>query len=107
MSTMAPSHIEIDDTGVAHIAGTRMKVRMLAAARRYQGRTPEQIHEDWPDLSLAQVYAALAYYYAHQAEMDAEMDRVEAEVERMQGEAGPPPFTRAELEQRLRERPRP
>ena len=103
MSIMAPSHIEIDDKGVARIAGTRMKVRMIAEDRRYHGRTPEQMREDWPHLSLAQIYAALSYYYAHQAEMDAEMDRLEAEVERMRAEAPPPNVTRAELERRKRE----
>lgn len=87
MSTMAPSHIEIDDNGVARIAGTRMKVRMIAEERRYNGSTPEQMQDAWPDLSLAQVYAALSYYYEHQAEIDAEMDRISAEVERMRAEA--------------------
>src|SRR5688500_7278162 len=103
MITMAPSHIEIDDKGVARVAGTRMKVRMIAEQHRYNGTTPEQMREQWPHLSLAQIYSALSYYYEHQTELDAEIERVAAEVERLRQEAGPPRFTREELERRLRE----
>jgi uncharacterized protein (DUF433 family) len=35
-----------------------------------QGDTPEEILEAYPNLSAAQVYAALSYYYAHRAEVD-------------------------------------
>jgi hypothetical protein len=33
------------------------------------------MHVQYPHLSLAQMYAALAYYYAHQAEFEAEILR--------------------------------
>ena len=47
-----------------------------------QGRTAEQIIVEYPDLNLAQVHSALAYYYDHQDEIDAELARDEAADER-------------------------
>jgi len=99
---MAPSYITIDDKGVARIEGTRMKVIHLAEDHRFNHTTPEQMKDQWPHLTLSQIYAALSYYYAHQAELDAEMERIHAEVERMRAAAPPSPL-RAKLEQRLRE----
>ena len=105
MHATARSHIVIDDKGVARIEGTRMKVIHIAGEKRYHGTSPETMKEYWPDLSLAEIHAALAYYYDHQAEMDAEMDRIDAQVERMRAEH-PNPITREELERRMRERGR-
>ena len=52
------------------IAGTRMPVWVLAAIHK-QGDTVEDVLEAYPNLSAAQVHAALSYYYEHRAEMDA------------------------------------
>ena len=56
--------------GVPCIRGTRIPVWVLAAMHR-QGDTPEEVLEAYPNLSAAQVYAALSYYYEHRAEIDA------------------------------------
>ena len=39
------------------------------AGGRTQAGTPDELAADY-ELSLAQVYAALAYYYAHKSELD-------------------------------------
>jgi uncharacterized protein (DUF433 family) len=52
------------------IRGTRIPVWVLAAMHK-QGDTAEEILEAYPNLSAAQVYAALSYYYEHRAEIDA------------------------------------
>ncbi len=44
----------------------------IAAAMLFHDQTPDQIAAAY-ELSLAQVYAALAYYYAHKAEIDTAM----------------------------------
>ena len=63
------------------LVGTSVAVADVAAATRFQGRSPQEIAEDFT-LSLAEVHAALAYYYAHQSQIDAivhgERDRAEA-----------------------------
>jgi uncharacterized protein (DUF433 family) len=75
MSTIATTHIEIDDQGVAWVADTRVKVIEVAIDKLAHGSSPEEIHFQYPHLSLAQVHAALAYYYDHQTELDAEIER--------------------------------
>jgi uncharacterized protein (DUF433 family) len=39
-----------------------------------QGLTPEQIVDQFGHLSLAQVYAALAYYHANRDEIETDLD---------------------------------
>lgn len=72
--SVVPSHITIDDKGVARIDGTRMKVIHVAKELR-AGSTSQQMREAWPHLSLAQIHSALSYYYDHQSEIDAQIDR--------------------------------
>lgn len=52
------------------IAGTGLEVSAIVIDRIVHQRTPDEIASDY-QISLAQVYAALAYYYAHKDEMDA------------------------------------
>ncbi len=57
--------------GEARIDGHRIRVRDVIAARDRGGMTPEEIASTvYPSLTLAQVYAALAYYEDHRAEID-------------------------------------
>ena len=51
------------------------------AVLRNQGYSPEQIvAEHYPELSLAQVHAALLYYFEHQDEIDREIAEDDAAV---------------------------
>jgi uncharacterized protein (DUF433 family) len=68
--------------GEPRLVGTRIRVRDIAAARDIGGLAPEEIAAIvYPDLTLAQIYAALAYYEDHRAEIDqatqSEAQRVE------------------------------
>ena len=57
--------------GEARIAGHRIRVRDIVAARDVGGLSPEEIAANvYPGLSLAEVYAALAYYEDHREEID-------------------------------------
>jgi uncharacterized protein (DUF433 family) len=51
------------------IAGTTIEVSVIAIAKIVHMQTPDEIASDYR-LTLAQVYAALAYYYEHKPEMD-------------------------------------
>ncbi len=53
------------------LAGTATSVRTIAVMYK-QGLSPEEITGELP-LSLAQVYAALAYYHLHAAEVEADI----------------------------------
>lgn len=70
MSTSAtyPS-LEIDDSTIVWIRGTRYKVIHLAGEHYVHGWTAEELMRQHPDLVPEQVYAALAYFYEHKNEM--------------------------------------
>ena len=54
------------------IIGTGLRVTDIVVAMRYHKRTPDQIAEGF-QVSLAQVYAALAYYNMHKDDIDADI----------------------------------
>jgi uncharacterized protein (DUF433 family) len=59
--------------GEARIDSHRIRVRDIVAARDIGGYAPEEIAASiYPGLTLAQVYAALAYYEDHRTEIDAQ-----------------------------------
>ena len=70
--TMEPQLVPLSTSpeGVVRVSGTRVPLETVIRAF-YQGATPEAIAEDFPVLTLAQVYAVLAYYLAHQQDVDA------------------------------------
>ncbi|MEW6301247.1 MAG: DUF433 domain-containing protein [Thermodesulfobacteriota bacterium] len=57
--------------GEPHIAGRRIRVRDIVAARDLGGLAPEEIAATvYPELTLAEVYSALAYYEDHHDEIE-------------------------------------
>ena len=79
--TIVPSHITIDDKGVARIGATRMKVVHVVREMMARGSSPKQLHEAFPDLTLAQIHAALSYYYDHKPELDSQIQRATKEAD--------------------------
>lgn len=73
------------------IGNHRISVHSIASLI-HQGYTAEQIasEEGYPDLTLAEVYAALHYYYDHKAEIDQEIEEESAEVKRRAQESTSP-----------------
>ncbi len=60
--------------GKPRIAGTRIKVSLIAREYEQDGLSPHQIAEAHPHLTLAQIHAALSYFYDHQAEIAEELE---------------------------------
>ena len=58
--------------GRPKIAGTGLTVRRIVGWYK-TGMTPEEIALEFPNLTLAQVHAALAYYHANQEEIEADI----------------------------------
>jgi uncharacterized protein (DUF433 family) len=75
MSTIATAHIEVDENGVAWIDHTKVKVIEVVIDKIVHGSSPEELHFQYPHLSLAQIHAALAYYYDNQAALATEIER--------------------------------
>jgi uncharacterized protein (DUF433 family) len=59
--------------GKPRIAGSRIQVKHLAIMHQRQGMSPEEIIAEFPHLTLADIYAALAYYHDHREAMNAEI----------------------------------
>jgi uncharacterized protein (DUF433 family) len=94
-------HIGLDDTGIPRIAGTRMKVVELALAQQAYGWSPEELHFQFPFLTLGQVHSALAYYWDHREALESDVERRQAEVEALRKVQG-----RSALVERLKARGR-
>lgn len=92
MSTVAGAHIRLDDDGVAWIDDTKIKVIEVAIDKIATGSSPEEMHFQYPHLSLAQIHAALTYYYDHQEEFDAEIARQLQEVRELRTKAQDTPL---------------
>ena|SRR5579871_4056180 len=79
-------HIVLDAHDVPLIAGTTMKVVELVTAQIAYGWSPEELHFQFPYLTLGKIHSALAYYWDHRAELDRDMARRLEVAERIQKE---------------------
>ena len=78
-------HIEISadlSDGKPRIAGTRVRVQDIVACHEFQGMTADEIVAGYPQLTLGDVYAALAYYHDHRDQIRAQMKEDEEFVTR-------------------------
>lgn len=97
MVAVLNSLIELDAEGIPWITGANTKVVEVVLDKMAHNSSPEEMHEQYPHLSLAQIHAALSYYYEHQAEVDADIERRNRYVEEMRAKQPDSP-----LRQRLR-----
>ena len=74
-------HIVFKTTGVPMIAGTRIKIQVIATANQSWGLSPEQILCDYEGLTMGQIHSALAYYWDHKEELDRQIKEDEVFVE--------------------------
>jgi uncharacterized protein (DUF433 family) len=100
-TTTEYKHIQINEHNVPIIAGTTMKVVELITSVKAYGWSPEELHQNYPHLTLSQIHSALAYYWNHQEEIDADFERREQYAERLQTEAGESPLSKKLRAQRL------
>lgn len=92
MSTIPTEYAHIVHTpgllgGEARIDGHRIRVRDIVVARDRGGMTPEEIASTaYPSLTLAEVYAALAYYEDHREEIERAFEEENQAIERFRRE---------------------
>jgi uncharacterized protein (DUF433 family) len=96
MVAVLNSLIELDEHGVPWITGANTKVVEVVLDKLAHNSSPEEMHEQYPHLSLAQIHAALSYYYEHQADVDADIERRDRYVEELRAQQKNQ-FTREEL----------
>lgn len=69
-------YVQINEAGVPIIAGTIVKVtELITSVIPYQW-THEQLHQNYPHLSMSQIHSALAYYWDRKAEIDARVENL-------------------------------
>jgi uncharacterized protein (DUF433 family) len=71
------AYVRVDENGVMRVGGTRVMLDSVVAAFQ-QGHSPETIRQQYPALSLEEVYGSIAYYLAHLDEVNAYLGRQDA-----------------------------
>jgi len=71
--------------GRLRIDGTRITVNQIVVWYK-QGHSAEEIATEYPQLSLAQVYTALAHYHANRHEIEADLLAEKEEAERLEAQ---------------------
>ncbi len=84
---IAYPHLWYDDRGRPWIDDTNIKVIEVVLDHTACGWSADEIHRQYPYLSLAQIHSALAYYFDHKQEMDDEIERQVREVDALKAKA--------------------
>ncbi len=69
--------------GKARIVGHRIRVQDIAVWHEYQGLSADEIVAQFPQITLADVYAALAYYHDHREQIQRQMKEADERVASM------------------------
>ena len=71
---------------------TQVKVIEVVTDKMAHGWSPEEIHFQHPDLTLAQIHGALTFYYENKASLDEQILRRAREAEQLAGSVSDPVF---------------
>jgi uncharacterized protein (DUF433 family) len=91
-------YIEIREGGY-YVPGSRVSLGSIVSCF-VEGASPETIRENFPTLTLAQVYGALAFYLNHSEESEAYLRKNKELWEELERKAEPP---NAERRRRIKE----
>jgi uncharacterized protein (DUF433 family) len=97
--------LRTDPDGVIRVGASRVTLHTLISFYR-AGESPETLQEGFPTLSLAEIYATIAYYLANRDTVDAYLHELDREADRVRQEheaQNPPQVTREALLARLEE----
>ncbi|HJS08553.1 MAG TPA: DUF433 domain-containing protein [Pirellulales bacterium] len=97
MESTLNNHIEITPGvcgGKPRVAGHRIRVQDIAVWHEMQGQSANDIVGRFPQLSLADVHAALAYYFDHRDEILRQMREDADFVAQVKAQLGPGPLAR-------------
>lgn len=76
--------LETSEDGVVRVGGTRVTLETIISVFK-NGATAEEIAQKYPTVSLADIYATIAYYLNHRPEIERyleEQERISEEVRR-------------------------
>lgn len=61
--------------GKPRVAGTRIRVQDIYVWHELQGQSPDEIVSSFPQLSMADVYAALSFFWSHRDEIVSQVEQ--------------------------------
>jgi Protein of unknown function (DUF433) len=70
----AENYVGLDEQNVMRVGKTRVMLDSVVVAFQ-QGHSPETIQQEYPALTLEEVYGAVAYYLGNQDEVDRYLTR--------------------------------
>ena len=70
----AKTYVRVDEHGVMRVAKSRVMLDSIVAGFE-QGHSPETIRQQYPSLSLEDVYGAITYYLANLKEVNDYLQR--------------------------------
>ena len=85
-------HVVLNEARVPLIAGTTMKVVELVLAQAAYGWSAEELHIQFPYLTLGQIYSALAYYWDHREDLDGDIEKRIEKVDKIRKSMPVPPL---------------
>ena len=80
-----PIPLVVDQSGTVRVYGSRVTLDTIVYAFR-DGATPEEIAQQYPTLSLVDVYAVITFYLRHEADVQTYLDQRDQEAERVRRE---------------------
>ena len=92
MATLAYAHITLSPEGVPYIVGTQTKVEEVVLDHLAYRWDADEIQRQHPNLTLAQIHSALAYYYDHQEALDRAIDQGLRDVAQIRASLGTSPI---------------
>jgi len=96
MDITSSIHIETRDCvcgGKPCVKGTRIRVWDIHVWHDLRGQSPEEIVALYPQLTVADVHAAIAYYLDHREAVDTQADEDRAIVDQIEAKQGPTRFS--------------
>jgi uncharacterized protein (DUF433 family) len=78
-----PVPLVVDSSGTVRVGGTRVTLDSVVAAY-HEGFTAEEIAEQYPSVSLADIHATVAYYLRHREDLDRYLDERSAAAAELQ-----------------------
>jgi len=77
--------LKADADGVVRVGGTRVTLDTIVAAFR-EGATAEEIAQQYPSVSLADVYAVIGYYLRQAEKVEAYLEQRRAQAQEVRRE---------------------
>jgi uncharacterized protein (DUF433 family) len=75
-----PVPLAVDGDGVVRVGGTRVTLETIVAAFS-QGATAEEIAQQYPTVSLTDIYTAIGYYLRHRIDVEEYIEKRRRESE--------------------------